>query len=259
MFFHCFSGFKDSGLRLSNCFSVMLQNIVVENCSSVQSNNESFRENGAVSLAYRNSTLHTASVYVLSSQFNHNSITIDTTKRPSIRGEGAFGDRYPGRGGGLGLYINELVNQINLTIDNCMFNNNSALDGGGVYISANGQSGGHRVMITNSVFNNNKAVFTGAAIFEASSKTGNFTGIGQFNRSYYYLSHCNFSGNVGDFGSSFIFVISLSRKRTPDFVSICNCMFDGNNATTVGAAIQISSLTYLQLPSQDTPFNISNW
>jgi len=128
-----------------------------------------------------------------------------------------------------------------------------------VYISANGLSGGHRVTITDTVFNNNTAVFTGAAIFEASTKTGNFTGIGQFNRSYFHLSHCNFSGNVSDFGSSFIFVISFSRKRTSDFVSISNCMFDGNNATTIGAAIQISSLTYQQLPSQDTPFNISNW
>ncbi|XP_065897687.1 uncharacterized protein [Dysidea avara] len=250
-----FSGFSDSGLRLSNCFRVILQNIVVENCSSVQSEDINFPENGAVSLTYRNSSLHKSSIHVLNSQFNHNSISINA---PSVRGEGAFGDNYPGRGGGLGLYINELLNQINLTIDNCMFNNNSAVDGGGVYISANGLSGGHRVTITNSVFNNNKAVFTGAGIFEASSKTGNFSGIDQFNRSYFSLSHCNFSRNVGDFGSSYIFVISLSRKRTPDRVSISDCIFDGNSATTVGSAIQISSLTYLQLPSLDTPYNISN-
>ena len=244
---------------MSNCFVVLLVNIIVENCSSVQTKDENFRENGAVSLAYRNSSLQTSSVRIQNSQFNHNNISINTTVRASVRGEGAFGSSYPGRGGGLGLYINEVANQINLTIDNCTFNNNSAMDGGGVYISVNGLSGGHQISITNSVFNNNKAVFTGAGIFEASSKTGNFSGVSRFNRSYFHLSNCNFSGNVADFGSGYIFLVSLSRKRTPDSVSISGCIFYGNNATTTGSAIQISSLTYVQLPSQDTPYNISNW
>jgi len=37
-------------------------------------------KNFVISLAYRDSTLHTSSVHVLNSQFNHNSIAIDTTE-----------------------------------------------------------------------------------------------------------------------------------------------------------------------------------
>ena len=240
-----------------------LQDLTVINCTSTQPrvrvSNNVFPENSAISLAYRNSSRSTSIVSITNSQFINNHIRISVVEAPETTASAAvMGGFYPGRGGGLGLFINELVNQVKATIHNCMFINNSAgAYGGGYYFASNGLNGGY-VTITNSLFVNNTAIVNGAGIFQGTTKTADDTYFTPIN---FTVVNCSFTGNKAKFGGgvSFNLYLALARRHISDNVSISNCMFDGNTATTIGSAILISSYAYVQLADIDKPYIITSW
>jgi len=261
----CFRRFSDSGLRIFNCFNVTLQDLTVINCTSTQQsvrvNNNVFPENSAISIVYRNSSLTTSIVSIANSQFIDNHIKISEVEIPETTSSTAIlSNFYPGRGGGWGLFINELINQVKATIDNCVFINNSAgAYGGGYYFASNGISGGHNITITNSLFANNSAAFNGAGIFQGTTKTGTITDDTYFAPIDFIVANCNFTGNKAQFGGGVSFIQAFARRQITDTVSISNCIFDGNTATTVGSAILLSSHAYVQLAEMDNPYSIANW
>ena len=254
----CFlSEFRDSGLRLLNNFNVTLKNLTVVNCSHQLANQ--FTENSALSLVYQNSGRKLFSVNIFNSQFNHNSAILEEPERSS---EGVLGEDFFGRGGAIGIFIDEPIKDtaVTMIIDECIFTNNTAdAYGGAIYLSSGGLSSGHRITIINSVFDHNYAAIDGGGFAQGSTKSGEFNITTVFTPSHYQLDNCNFTQNSAKYGGGVGFIIGLHRKRTTDTVSINNCIFDGNIGSTIGAAIMISSLTVPHLPEQDYPYNISNW
>jgi len=219
-----------------------------------------FPENSAVSLVYRNSGQIISHVQIFNSQFHYNSIKL--IKGYESISEATIGDRYPGRGGALGLFIIEPLKnkRVNTIIDECNFTNNNAdTYGGAIYLTSNGLSSGHNYTLINSVFDRNYAGVDGGGVSEGSTKTGNFSLDTIFDPSHYHFANCNFTRNSADFGGAIGFVIGLNRKRTTDTVSISNCIFELNTGRILGAAIMVSTLTYPHLPEQDSPYNITNW
>ena len=218
-----------------------------------------FPENSALSLVYRSSGQKLSHVQILNSQFHYNSIEtakIEGTSRAII------GDNYPGRGGALGIFINEpIVNTaVEMVIDKCNFTNNrAAAYGGAVYIHSNQLSSGHNLTLTNSIFDRNFAANGGGGIAQGSTKTGNFSIDTVFTPSHYLLANCNFTQNTAQFGGGGSFTIAFDRKETTDIVSISNCIFGGNVGMNIGAAIMFSSLALPHLPEQDIRYKISNW
>ena len=197
-------------------------------------------------------------VQIFNSKFHYNSIEtvkIESTSRAVI------GNSYPGRGGALGIFINEpIINTaVEMIIDKCNFTNNKAAAyGGAVYLTSNQLSSGHSFTLTNSIFDHNHAS-NGGGIAQGSTKTGNFSIDTIFTPSHYLLNNCNFTQNSAQFGGGASFTIAFDRKETTDIVSISNCIFGGNVGTNIGAAIMFSSLTLPHLPEQDIPYKISNW
>ena len=218
-----------------------------------------FTENSALSLVYQNSGQKTFSVNIFNSQFHYNSAILEEPERSS---EGVLGEDFFGRGGAIGIFIDEPIKDtaVTMIIDECIFTNNTAdAYGGAVYLSSGGLSSGHRITIINSAFNHNYAAIDGGGFAQGSTKSGDFNITTVFTPSHYQLDNCSFTHNSAQYGGGVIFIIALNRKRTTDTVSINNCIFDGNIASTIGAAIMISSLTYPHLPEEDFPYNISNW
>ena len=242
-----------------------LQDLSIVNCSSIQQrvrvSNNVFPENSAISIVYRDSLLNSSIVSITKCQFINNDIKIIEVDNPETTASSAtMGGFFPGRGGGLGLFIIESVNQVKATIDNCVFINNSAgAYGGGYYFTSNGLSGGHNITITNSLFANNTAIVNGAGINQGSTKTGLITDDTYFDPIHFVIANCNFTGNKAKFAASISFVLALARRQTTDTVSINNCFFDGNTATTIGSAILISSYGYVQLAEIDNPYSITDW
>ena len=252
-----YSNFSNSGLRLFNNFNVTLSCLTIMNCTNTIINN--FPENSALSVVYRSSGRNMSYLQIINSQFHYNTIRILKTKDAS---EAVIGKSFPGRGGALGIFVNEPIKDtaVEILIDGCTFTNNTAdTYGGAVYVTSHGLSSGHNFILTNSVFDRNYAAIDGGGFIQASTKTGDFSIDTVFTPSHYYIANCNFTQNSADFGGAVGLITALNRKRTTDNVSIHNCIFDGNVANTIGAAIMFSSLTYPHLPEQDFPINISNW
>ena len=251
------SNFSNSGLRLFNNFNVTLKNFSIIKCSHQFT--DYFPENSALSLVYRNSGQKISHVQIFNSQFHYNSV-----KTVKIEGtsKAVIGDDYPGRGGALGIFINEPIKNtaVKMIIDKSSFTNNKAeAYGGAIYLTSNQLSSGHSFVLTNSIFDHNSAVISGGGIAQGSTKVGNFSIDAIFTPSHYRLTDCNFTQNSAQFGGAVSFIAALDRKQTTDTVSISNCIFGGNVAYTIGAAILMSSLTYPHLPEQDIPYKITNW
>ena len=255
--FYFHSEFADSGLRLFNNFNVTLKNLIVMHCSHNVTNH--FPENSALSVVYRSSGRKMSHIRILNSKFLYNKIEVPMFENTD---ESIMGDKYPGRGGALGIFITEPIKNaaIEIIIDECNFTNNTAdVYGGAIYLVSNQLSSGHICTIINSVFDRNYAAIGGGGFSQGTNKAGNFTIDTVFKPSNYLLENCNFTQNSAQFGGAVGFIIALNRKRTTDTVSINNCIFDGNVGSFIGAAVMISSLTYPHLPEQDFPYNISNW
>ena len=210
---------------------------------------------------YRDSLLNGSIVSITNSWFINNDIKIIEVDDPENTASTATtGDHFPGRGGGLGLFIVESYNQVKATIENCVFiNNNADAYGGGYYFTSNGLGGGHNITIINSHFENNTAVVSGAGINHGTTKTGIITDDTYLAPIAFIIDNCNFTGNKAEFAAGISLIIALARRQTADTVSISNCMFDGNIATTIGSAILISSFAYVQLAERDTPYRITDW
>lgn len=252
-----YSNFNNSGLRLFNNFNITLNYLTIMNCTHTTVND--FPENSALSVVYQSSGQNTSYLQIINSQFHYNSIKILQTKDAS---ETIMGNSFPGRGGALGIFVNEPIKDtaVEILIDGCTFTNNTAdTNGGAVYMISHGLSSGHNFILTNSVFDRNYAAINGGGFVQSSTKTGNFSNDTIFTPSHYHIANCNFTQNSADFGGAVGLITALNKKRTMDTVSIHNCIFDGNVANTIGAAIMFSSLTYPHLPEQDFPINISNW
>ena len=196
---------------------------------------------------------------IFNSQFHYNSINTGKIEGTSMA---VIGKDFPGRGGALGIFINEAIKNtaVIMTIDKCNFTNNKAeAYGGALYLQSNQLSSGHSFILTNSIFESNYAAIGGAGIAQGSIKIGDFDSNTIFTPSHYYLVDCKFTNNTAQFGGAVSFIEALDRKQTNDIISIHNCIFDGNIGMNIGAAILFSSLTLPHLAGQDIPYNISNW
>lgn len=251
-----YSEFSSSGLRLLNNFNVTLINLSVVNCTHQIT--AYFPENSALSLVHRNSGRNVSYVQIYNSHFYNNSVEIVKVVSSS---EAILGTDYSGRGGALGIFINEPIKNaaVKLIINECNFTRNAAAYGGAIYLHSNQLSSGHNFIAANSVFDRNYAAIVGGGIAQGSTKTGNFSIDTVFTPSHYHLKNCSFIQNTAQYGGAVNFVAALERKETTDTVSISNCTFVGNIAIVLGAALMISSMAYPHLPEQDVPYNISNW
>ena len=240
-----------------NNFNITLKNLTVVNCSHQLTSQ--FTENSALSFVYHNSGQKAFYVNIFRSQFHYNSAILENPERTS---EGVLGEDFSGRGGAMGIFIDEPIKDTAVTmfINECNFTNNTAQAyGGAIYLSSGGLSSGHRITLINSVFNCNYATIDGGGFAQGSTKSGDFNITTVFIPSHYHLENCNFTQNSAKYGGGVGFIVGLHRKRTTDTVSINNCIFDGNIGSTIGAALMISSLTVPHLPEQDFPYNITNW
>lgn len=251
-----FSDFSSSGLRLFNNFNITLKNVSILNCTHLTEDN--FSENSALSIVYQSSGRKLSYVQIVNSWFYYNAVRIVELESAS---EAIIGARYPGRGGALGVFINEPIENtaIKIFISKCSFTYNKATYGGAIYLHSNQLSSGHNFTVIESAFDHNYAAIAGGGIDQASTKIGNISANTIFTPSHYYLADCNFTGNIAQFGGAVNFVAAFNRRETTDTVYVDNCIFNGNIGIVLGAAIMISALSYPHVAEQDVPYTISNW
>ena len=136
-------------------------------------------------------------------------------------GSGPSGDR-DRCGGGLYIKIKEGSKNGNPVIQNCVFQNNFARDGGAVYLF--GRTAECAPYFNNCQFLNNTAHLDGGAIFNDARHGGNTSPS---------FSSCTFSGNKGNYGGA-ICNYGGGGVSSP---KINNCVFRNNEAFLRGGAI----------------------
>lgn len=125
---------------------------------------------------------------------------------------------------GAGIYIDGSGenNSSNPTIQNCIFQNNFARDGGAAYV--NGRAGTCNPAFIDCEFHNNRVDLDGGAIFNDGRHNGNANSL---------FKRCSFSNNKANYGGA---LCNYGGKGQCNPV-IMNCVFRNNEAFLRGGAI----------------------
>jgi len=200
--------FKEAVLDIFNCHHVFLDSLYLHNNSGTGRLLESNRGNtGGIALGYD----MLPADYITPNLTLSNSAFIDNEVGGFLNSEKAVADNvYLGRGGGVGLFMNEINYDIDINIVNCTFAGNRArLFGGGLFIltrsSVNVQ---HRAYITGCEFVGNRAHSGGSGVQLS------FLGVGDVNDPHTFVfTDCRFTQNQSPSGGGiYIFVCKCKVK-----------------------------------------------
>ena len=184
-------------LDIYNCQNVSLSESIFQNNQGTGILQIPYRGNtGAVAVGFNDvpPDFPPPCIRIQGSQFINNSATAASIFETSNQ---AFTNQYfTGRGGGLGIFINESFHNLTVRIDGCKFEGNFARSfGGGVYMLFNGEGTQHFIFVEKSELVFNTALKGGGGIqlsyisngIQATPHTAIFT-------------ECFFTGNRGEAG-----------------------------------------------------------
>ena len=221
---------------IHNCINVTVSDCYFLNNYGTGIILERFRGNtGALAITYYNinTSLDDPTIIVSGCTFTNNSAdSMEITHSTKVLLTGIF----RGRGGSMGIFINEPNFNIRARVINCSYINSYAREiGGGLYILATGRS--HNVSIEESLFLLNRAIrIAGGLIFYGSRSNSNFSKPHTF-----LVTQCQFESNSAAVGGALFF--GGDRRIV---VHINQCKFIGNILTDqkdgTGAAFSNANL-----------------
>ncbi len=133
--------FSEAVLDILNCESVILNCLLFEDNIGTGTFQESFRGNtGALSLSFQNypQTFSTPRIKLNNCQFINN--RAEATENFLSTNEALSRNIFTGRGGSIGIFINEHMSDVNIHIeDSAIVNSYARSLGGGVFMIINGQ------------------------------------------------------------------------------------------------------------------------
>ena len=254
-----FTNFTEAVLDIYNSIHVSIANSNFSNSSGTGNVLLPFRGNtGAVAIGY-NSGMSTnfvlrPKILVKNCSFTNNQADVFTTESfltsSMIVTQGVF----TGRGGGLGVLINQSFYNVTALITDCQFVNNSAFSfGGGLYLIFNGTGTQHKVTLDNCQFVNNTGALGAGAICIGYLTNGHFnfpmTSI---------IQNSLFVGNQGETGGA-IFIFPASAFGGEGNVAfIESSVFEKNKATNFGGAIAAAAYSLFKARELQPFYRIFN-
>ena len=252
-----FTNFREAVLDIYNSAHVSISNSNFSNNSGTGNVLLPYRGNtGAVSIGYNkiefiSITNQTVSIQNCSFTNNRaNASTQSSLTSSNIVAQGII----TGRGGALGLLINESFHNVTALITDCQFINNFASSfGGGVYLVLNGMGTQHRVTVDNCHFINNTATLGAGGISIAYLTNGEFnypiTAV---------IQNCHFLGNQGENGGA-VYIFPGSRLGGDGNVAfIDKSTFENNEASDIGGAIAAATYSIFRAKELLPLYQISN-
>lgn len=231
-----FTNFKEAVLDIYNSVHVTISNSNFSNNSGTGNVLLPFRGNtGAVAIGYnkdKSISITNQTVLIQNCTFTNNRANVSEESfftSSNIVAQGVF----TGRGGGLGLLVNESFHNVTALITNCSFINNFASSfGGGVYVVFNGTGTQHTVTVDNCDFVNNTGTLGAGGINIAYLTNGELnypiTAV---------IRNCYLFGNQGETGGA-TYIFPASRFGGDGNVAfIENTIYENNEASNFGGAI----------------------
>lgn len=150
---------------------------------------------------------------------------------------------YFGRGGGLGIFLDEFSIDITVDIQQCWFDDNYAESfGGGLYIYIDGNDTQHKFTVSECNFTNNVA---GMGSFGGGLQVALLIRNTHSEPSQLDFIHCNFIGNAAHFGGG-LSTVQVYSQGAGNKISLRDSYFEGNEAYNVGSGVMFASLLYVQ-------------
>lgn len=146
------------------------------------------------------------------------------------------GENFFGRGGGLNVNLKG-VSQVQISLDECVFENNTAHRGGGVFVHFLARSQNNRIRVTRSNFTNNQC--TTQRIPESVYSAGGALGALYHTNTRgnkYTVSDCTFENNTAYFGGAISMGTQKDERNTSSIFLISECTFT-NNVALIGSAV----------------------
>ena len=231
-----FTNFSEAVLDIYNSAHVTITNSNFSNNSGSGNVLLPFRGNtGAVAIGYnkeKSISITNQTILVQNCLFTNNRANVSTQSfltSSNIVAQGIF----TGRGGGVGLLINESFHNVTALITDCRFVNNFVSSfGGGVYVVFNGTSTQHKVTVDNCQFINNTGTLGAGGINIAYLTNGEFNyPITAIIRNSYFF------GNQGETGGATYIFPASTFGGDGNVAFIENCFYENNEASNFGGAI----------------------
>lgn len=231
-----FANFREAVFDIYNSAHVTIINSNFTNNSGTGEVLLPFRGNtGAVAIGYnkdKSTSITNQTILVQNCLFTDNRANVSTKSfltSSNIVAQGVF----TGRGGGLGLLINESFHNVTAVIADCHFINNFASSfGGGFYVVFNGTGTQHTVAIENCQFINNTGILGAGGNNIAYLTNGelNIPITAIIRNSYFF-------GNQGETGGATYIFPASTFGGDGNVAFIENCTYENNEASNFGGAI----------------------
>ena len=153
-----------------------------------------------------------------------------------------------GLGGGLSIFFKGSAYDRSITIEDCVFEDNSAAFGGGLFIEFQDNAVGNRVSITSSTFTNNNVLHYSNDMGGGGARIGYIFYFGPYvdeldsvQNNRIAFDGCNFTNNAAHYGGgvSFHSAYQFDTKALINYFEVRRCNFNGNRGR-VGSALDLS-------------------
>lgn len=255
-----YSGFEASAVDVFNCQNVTVKNSVFSNCTATNGKERYRGNSGGLSIAYHTNrtVFHDSSllpsVCVTDCTFNDNKALLPGENTQQQINAALNRHFYYGRGGGLGLYLDEFFINITLNVERNRFENNFAHSfGGGLYVNLDGNATQHSLNIKDCNFTDNRVGggFGGAIQIALLTRNANSE------PSQLKFVRCTFTRNSASFGGG-LSVVQTYSLGSGNQVSLMDSYFESNCASDVGGAVLFASLLYVQNRKASYHYQVSN-
>ena len=248
--------FTTGALDVYNCLQVQLfDSIFTNNTARAQIQDAPFRGNsGGISIGIHDVQSNISTVYftVRNCTFIGNKAEpdiVDVVSTTRLYQQELF----TGRGGGLGIFIQNNIS-VSATIEDCYFQQNNATSlGGGLYFILNGLVSNHSVRVSRSKFINNSAqvgggMHVGYLLISIAATVHTVE-----------VTNCTFINNQASYGGATYIFPSIRGARGGVSVKFRNCTFTKNSASTYGAALGLLSVDFFEPFDLFSPYIVEDW
>lgn len=253
--------FSNGVVDVVNVRSFVISGSVFLNGRTPPDNGSIRADSGGLALRYfqNNASHFSASVYNCSfmNGTTGRNLAFETIFSTFSKGinSGLNQNQFPGRGGGMGVYINTVNSSVTVTVNNCLFKDNYAeLFGGALYLYIGGGSGNHRILVEDTKFIGNSVAGGGGAIQMALLIQNLDVPGSQFN-----YTNCTFISNSANYGGAVNAIQTYVFGSGNNIVNMKRCNFLENFSTEKGSAISFASLLYPENDEEPYNYSITDW
>ena len=241
------SEFNSSAVDAFNCQNVQIEHSLFHNNSAMLEKDQYRANSGGLSIAYHtNKTIYfnmlkSASVQVTDCVFSANSAYLTEANTRQQIDQALNNHTYFGRGGGLGIFLDEYFINIMVDISQCTFDDNFAESfGGGLYIYIDGNMTLHTFTVSESNFTSNRV---GGSGFGGGLQVVLLIRNANNEPSRFNFTSCRFINNTASFGGG-LSSVQVYSQGAGNIISLSDSVFEGNQASDVGGGVMFASLLY---------------